>query len=178
VATALHPLIMMRSDAIKAISGYRHGFEHAQDYDMYMRISQYGRLHNINDVLLKYRYHGNNISTRNLFCQERNAARSELDNMMSLQIKNKLLISKRTFDGYVELRAFRRELGLNIFNYDRALTALIFIMGGAPRSTIRATTRLLAIWVYNNGRYLSKILVHLYALLNRLNTRGRAVTVG
>lgn len=163
VATALHPLIMMRSTAIRAIGGYRHGFDYAEDYDMYIRISQYGSLHNIDDVILQYRYHGENISTRKTFDQEKNAARSEIDNMKNLsciaQYKPGVMqykhckISENTFDGYVHLRTFRREIGLGISSYDRALTALKFILLGMAGSEIRISIRLFLMWLYNTERY-------------------------
>jgi glycosyltransferase involved in cell wall biosynthesis len=152
VATALHPLIMMRSSAIRAIGGYRHGFKHAEDYDMYIRISQHGYIHNLEDVLLKYRFHGKNVSIENTSIQERNAALSELDNMRRFKsapnLKNHRICEK-TFDGYVELRAFRRELGLSTLNYSRALTALKFIIIGAPGTEIRVSIRIIAMWSCN-----------------------------
>jgi glycosyltransferase involved in cell wall biosynthesis len=158
VATALHPLIMMRSAAIRAIGGYRHGFDYAEDYDMYIRISQYGCICNIEDTILKYRYHGTNISIKNTFDQEKNAALSELDNMRH-QLSNLKMynISQRTFDGYVQLRTFRREIGLSIFNYRRALAAVKLILAGAPTTAVRVSSRLLGMWLCNNARYLAKL---------------------
>jgi glycosyltransferase involved in cell wall biosynthesis len=159
VATALHPLIMMRSAAIRAIGGYRHGFDHAEDYDMYIRINQYGCICNIADTILKYRYHGTNISIKNTFDQEKNAALSELDNIRRLRHLANLKmynISQNTFDGYVQLRTFRREIGLSIYNYRRALAALKLILAGAPGTAGRVSARLLGMWLCNNARYLAK----------------------
>lgn len=163
VATALHPLVMMRAEAIKAIGGYRADYRHVEDYDMYIRISRYGKLHNISDVVLKYRLHGGNISVKHTSEQERNAARSEIDNLNVVQKgdgKRKLRISDRTFDGYVELRTFRREIALNVLDYPRAVRSLKLILSGAPQSNVRATIRLLAIWFCNNARYWRRALAH------------------
>ncbi len=157
VATALHPLIMMRASAIKAIGGYREGYPHAEDYDMYMRISKIGKIENIDDVVLKYRLHGANISVTKTCVQERAAVQAELDNMnahLRRSERQELKISQRSLDGYVELRVFRRELGLGIRNYRRLLNAIRFIVAGARTTNVRASARLLAMWIYNNARYM------------------------
>jgi hypothetical protein len=53
-------------------------------------------------------------------------------------------------------RRARREISLNILNYRRALKALGLILLGAPRSNLRVTLNLLAIWLFNNKRYIEK----------------------
>jgi glycosyltransferase involved in cell wall biosynthesis len=56
-----HPAVMMRRDAVLAIGKYR-PFEVIEDVDLFLRLSEYGRITNLPDVLLKYRMHNGNIS--------------------------------------------------------------------------------------------------------------------
>ena len=59
-----HPTSMVRLDAYRAVSGYRPEFEAAEDLDLWLRLSEVGRLANIQDVLLQYRLHRNSVSER------------------------------------------------------------------------------------------------------------------
>jgi glycosyltransferase involved in cell wall biosynthesis len=56
-----HPAVMMRRDAVLAIGKYR-PFEVIEDVDLFLRLSEYGRITNLPEVLLKYRIHAGNIS--------------------------------------------------------------------------------------------------------------------
>ena len=55
------PAVMMRRDAVLAIGKYR-PFEVIEDIDLFLRLSEYGRITNLPEVLLKYRIHAGNIS--------------------------------------------------------------------------------------------------------------------
>jgi glycosyltransferase involved in cell wall biosynthesis len=61
VTTISHPAVMMRRDAVLAIGKYR-PFEVIEDIDLFLRLSEYGRITNLPEVLLKYRIHADNIS--------------------------------------------------------------------------------------------------------------------
>jgi glycosyltransferase involved in cell wall biosynthesis len=52
-----HPVVMMRATAIKKVGGYREGFTHAEDIDLWLRLAEVGRLANLDEVLLYYRQH-------------------------------------------------------------------------------------------------------------------------
>lgn len=58
----LHPGVMMRKEAVLAAGGYRSVFQHAEDYDLWFRLMNHGRLENMQEVLMHYRIHGNNKS--------------------------------------------------------------------------------------------------------------------
>jgi glycosyltransferase involved in cell wall biosynthesis len=58
----VHPAVMMRRAALDAVGGYRPEFEPAEDYDLWLRLAEVGRLHNLTDVLLRYRVHDKNVS--------------------------------------------------------------------------------------------------------------------
>ena len=56
-----HPALMMRRDAVLAVGKYR-PFDAIEDIDLFLRLSEYGRVSNLPQILLKYRIHASNIS--------------------------------------------------------------------------------------------------------------------
>jgi hypothetical protein len=66
--TVSHPAVMMRASAVRAIGGYRTEFSLSEDMDLWLRIAEVGRLHNIQEVLLKYHQH---IQSRGYIHQSR-----------------------------------------------------------------------------------------------------------
>jgi glycosyltransferase involved in cell wall biosynthesis len=52
-----HPTTMLRRAALEAVGGYRDEYDLAEDYDLYLRLAEVGRLANLPEVLLKYRRH-------------------------------------------------------------------------------------------------------------------------
>ena len=59
----IHPSVVMRKDAAIRCGGYREQFPICEDSDMWMRLSEVGRLHSIPDIVLLLRKHSGNIST-------------------------------------------------------------------------------------------------------------------
>jgi glycosyltransferase involved in cell wall biosynthesis len=58
----LHPTVMIRAEVLKSIGGYRADFRHAEDFDLFLRLAEKGRLANLPEVLLKYRLHPKSVS--------------------------------------------------------------------------------------------------------------------
>ncbi|MEM8624963.1 MAG: glycosyltransferase [Pseudomonadota bacterium] len=118
VAVSLHPLIMVRRSALEEIGGYRSGFPHAEDYDLYLRLARLGRLDNPPEVMLRYRKHDGAISQRNIAVQERSATLAEIDAMVvDRGVKDPpdlpaalacLGIAPASFEAYVRYRIWRR----------------------------------------------------------------------
>ncbi|MEM6677792.1 MAG: glycosyltransferase family A protein [Pseudomonadota bacterium] len=114
VAVSLHPLIMVRRTAYEALGGYRAGFAHAEDYDLYLRLARLGRLDNPAEVMLRYRKHDGAISQRHIARQERSAALAEIDAMAvarglpGAREPEALGIAPETFEAYVRYRIWRR----------------------------------------------------------------------
>lgn len=52
-----HPAVMFRRDAVLAAGGYRAAFEGAEDYDLWLRLSERHDLENLPQPLLAYREH-------------------------------------------------------------------------------------------------------------------------
>jgi len=57
-----HPATMIRTSALRQIGGYRDKFRTSQDYDLWLRISELGKIENISQDLLLYRRHSSQVS--------------------------------------------------------------------------------------------------------------------
>jgi GT2 family glycosyltransferase len=62
---------MMRREAVDRVGGYRERYKHVEDLDLFLRLAEVGRLHNLPEVLLKYRKHLGSISLTKGAEQER-----------------------------------------------------------------------------------------------------------
>lgn len=60
--TLAHPAVMMRRSAVLAVGGYRQAFQHAEDYDLWLRIAERHRIDNLAEPLLCYRIHSTSVS--------------------------------------------------------------------------------------------------------------------
>jgi hypothetical protein len=59
-----HPSCMMRRRNILGIGGYRPAYECAEDYDLFLRASEHGKVDNLDVVGVHYRQHEENVSHR------------------------------------------------------------------------------------------------------------------
>lgn len=57
----IHPFMMARTSALRQGGGYR-PVPHSEDSDLFWRLSEHGRLHNLPATLGQYRLHGKSIS--------------------------------------------------------------------------------------------------------------------
>ena len=57
-----HPTLVLRTEALRRIGGYRVCFRYAQDYDMLLRILEIGQIEVLPQELLQYRVHAGAIS--------------------------------------------------------------------------------------------------------------------
>ena len=53
----IHPSAMIRRQAVVDLGGYRDAFEPAEDYDLFLRLGEVGKLANLPRVLFQYRQH-------------------------------------------------------------------------------------------------------------------------
>lgn len=58
----LHPTVMFRTEAVRRAGGYRRAFTYAEDYDLWLRLSETGKLANMEVPLVKLRSHPGQIS--------------------------------------------------------------------------------------------------------------------
>jgi glycosyltransferase involved in cell wall biosynthesis len=59
-----HPISMARHEAMLSVGGYRDLFQHAEDYDLWLRVAERYSLANLPDLLLRYRHHDSKVSVR------------------------------------------------------------------------------------------------------------------
>ena len=57
-----HPTVMMRSDKVKRLGGYRKPLKAAEDFDLWLRVAEIGKLANLPEPLLRYRLHPDQVS--------------------------------------------------------------------------------------------------------------------
>jgi glycosyltransferase involved in cell wall biosynthesis len=62
LTTICHPCAMARSKSLASIGGYDESYPVAQDLDLYLRLGEIGKLANLPEILMKYRYHPNSTS--------------------------------------------------------------------------------------------------------------------
>ena len=53
-----HPTVVMRKAALQAVGGYRRAYLRAEDYDLWLRLAERGKLSNLAEPLLEYRIGG------------------------------------------------------------------------------------------------------------------------
>lgn len=56
-----HPSVTMRTEAVLRIGKYREEYRYLEDFDLFLRLAEIGRLANLPDVLLEYRLHPESI---------------------------------------------------------------------------------------------------------------------
>ncbi len=61
-----HPTVMVRAAALAAVGGYRPAYRAAEDYDLWLRLSERYELANLPDPLLYYRVYPDQVSVRQL----------------------------------------------------------------------------------------------------------------
>jgi hypothetical protein len=64
-----HPAVMARRNALREVGGYRSLFQHAEDYDLWLRLAEGHSLANLPDRLLRYRHHDTKGSLRHAAAQ-------------------------------------------------------------------------------------------------------------
>jgi hypothetical protein len=58
----MHPSVMLRRDAVFAVGGYRTATEYAEDFDLWLRLDERYPLANIDEPLIYYRRHKNQVT--------------------------------------------------------------------------------------------------------------------
>jgi glycosyltransferase involved in cell wall biosynthesis len=57
----IHPSVMMRRDAVLAVGGYDPEMKEGEDFDLWLRLGERGRLAILEDFVVKYRVHGKSM---------------------------------------------------------------------------------------------------------------------
>jgi glycosyltransferase involved in cell wall biosynthesis len=80
----IHPTLMVRRSALKLVGSYR-GPPLAEDTDLYWRLAAIGDLHELPEVVAKYRVHGNSLSGRSIVNGRIQAFGSQLAALASIR---------------------------------------------------------------------------------------------
>lgn len=64
-ASLIHPSIMVYKNVLQSVGLYSPKMKHAEDYDLFLRISKIGKISNLNEKLIYLRKNENNISHLN-----------------------------------------------------------------------------------------------------------------
>ncbi|WP_158914644.1 glycosyltransferase family A protein [Caulobacter sp. S45] len=80
----MHPFLMVRRAAMEAVGGYRYVC-HAEDADLYWRLSEIGVLHNMSDILGDYRIHPDSIMSKSILNGRVSAVSSQLSGISALR---------------------------------------------------------------------------------------------
>ena len=72
--TICHPAAMMRASALRAVGGYRAEFYPTEDLDLWLRLGEIGRLANLPEPVIRYRFHSGSISGQAAQGRQRQAA--------------------------------------------------------------------------------------------------------
>ena len=122
-----HPTVVMRRDALLEVGGYDADRFPTEDLDLWIKLSQIGRLANLEEVLFKYRRHEATVSVRH---------RSE-----QLALSADIVGGARARRGLPPLRMMRPSAGRSRsarYHFECARTALI---SGARPTALRHTLR-------------------------------------
>jgi glycosyltransferase involved in cell wall biosynthesis len=141
-----HPAVMMRQSSLRAIGGYDETFLVGQDLDLFLRLSEIGKVSNLPDTLLLYRQHHSSINnTRSdLWMQlKRRAIENTIKRVGAAEYANALFYQTEKFwpsSDLLELGAFAEQKG-------RYRTAANLYVRSIRRSTTRrrAVRRLFAL---------------------------------
>lgn len=66
----LHAAVMARTAVLRSVGGYRRHVQYAEDYDLFLRISEVAQIANLPDVLYSVRLHPVTISAQHTVAQE------------------------------------------------------------------------------------------------------------
>jgi len=60
--SVVHPTALMRRDALEQVGRYREQFNNSEDLDLFLRLTEIGRVENLPDVLMQYRRHLSSVN--------------------------------------------------------------------------------------------------------------------
>ena len=95
----VHSSMMLSTEVVRGVGGYRAGLEGAEDYDLWLRISEQAQLANLPEFLLSYRRHSTSASATaaqrqllsarlaRLSAAERRASRSDFIDTLALPVQ-------------------------------------------------------------------------------------------
>ena len=122
-----HGTVLFKKKDILDINGYDEKFKHAQDYDLWLRISKRGKIIKLKEVLYFRRLHFNSVSMRNIIKQEYFAKLAKKKNLSNEEKVNiKALLSQKYL--YRRRAAIRLNRYANIFFKNNKIKEEMFLL--------------------------------------------------
>lgn len=81
----IHPTVMIRKEILRS-NKYNEAYKHVEDYELWCRIARQGKIANLSDELLAYRWHDTNVSVLNNKVQEELKDKIITDELRALEI--------------------------------------------------------------------------------------------
>lgn len=92
-----HPTVMIRGSVMRKYGfQYNPEYKHVEDYELWMRMVQVTKIHNISEVLLRYRVTGDNVSITNNSEQKERAR--QLKNVAQQMVLSQVAKQKNTIN--------------------------------------------------------------------------------
>ena len=169
----LHPSVVMRRDAFEAVGGYRQSFVHAEDYDLWLRFVERYKTANLNDSLLHYRIHDQQVTLAHL----RQGIYSLLGSLALFADKEKFQ-STSPLSGEIVSGDTLRKLGVPADSVDRAVAVACFWQGSMQlQAGYRSQAKALLLASVKDARggvirrWLGQWLVRLYVLASKISSQ-------
>jgi len=127
-----HPTALFKKKAVLMVGGYRKNYPHAEDYDLWRRLAEVGKLANLPEPLLNYRHRSSSVSYANLKEQATatNRIKDEIwrDKKMSAYKKIPLAELRSLPGEYIPaLKKLRRQLLVRSLKYRELGLALYYL---------------------------------------------------
>lgn len=133
----MHPFLMARREAIEQIGGYRYVF-HAEDADLYWRLSSYGSLENLG-LLGEYRIHAGSVTSRTVTNGRVGAVQSQLaaiSHQRRLSNRHDIHFEKSMLIRYEEARSLEAIVSLASAQLDEHESAFLALGSAAKLLTL------------------------------------------
>ncbi len=124
-----HPTVMFKKSAVIEIGGYREEFKTCEDYDLWLRLRNKGKFANLQETLLKYRVHNDQITFRKLKDQHvfHMKARHDALGLKDYSISQKLTGKSGTLGSkYLSIAFQQKELSNKNMATKMCATALLY----------------------------------------------------
>jgi len=92
----IHSSVMMRTEIVRKIGGYREQFRHAEDIDLWLRILEHGKICNLSEKLMLYRSNSSGVRLTKILEAARSSAYA-----FDCYLRRIIGLPERTYDDFV-----------------------------------------------------------------------------
>ncbi|MDX8526226.1 glycosyltransferase [Mesorhizobium sp. MSK_1335] len=128
----LHPTVMFRTEAVQRAGGFRRAFTYAEDYDLWLRLSETGKLANMDGRLVKLRSHPGQVSRVKKDQQKAAAALARQSALLRRSRAEPFDAGDQPAEAIEAFLAWRAATGVNISSLERRDIELLLRTPGIP----------------------------------------------